>query len=649
MGCLKIVDRFRDAILERLSRHAANGGAKTPLRLLLLARSDGDWWRSLGSRPAIQSILDNTAAQELISIAPTKVEREEIFQEAVGTFASIFGVSASNAPTPPLDDPRFGRALYLHMAAMAMVLRVSFTASTLMDAILLHEETFWRRSSDPLAADIELRLARELVASATLLGGIPSRNHAHALTDRLLGRKRERAEEEVVALLHRVYSRSASPAHLPAMEPDLLGEEMILRATKDAHAEWIDQAVPSELCTTESTTTVFTVLGRIAARDNSSRVHAWIDQLLRRDLSMYAVPALRAAKAVTQQTTASPLGRILTRAVIERDDPPLARAIQEEQIPYPSISLSELGNWYLTVLLQDSTKVGSGVDATRERATLLLQQGRTLDALGRHSEAVAADQESLRLFQALHQASPDAYFSAVCLSMSNLVATAGRAKDQALSLKTAEALVALYLQRFGNSFHAEALVGFATALNNLANSLNETGDYSNALARAGDAATAWRLLVRDHPSVAEFRARFATTQFVISNSYWALGKVAEAATAAEESAVAFRSLYLSDKESYADRLGSTLISLGRAQRSQGLYHEAAGALKEAVIVYQSISPPIPPPILEYRDSAVSDFCETLAAWEQARPDLIERIRREYGWCARVHVHGNPSLIPPDPK
>lgn len=630
------IRRDLDSILDQLSRRAERVDASTPLRLLLLARGDGDWWRSLGARPAIQSILDRTSAQELVSIAPTNAEREEIFQEAAEKFASVFGVGASRTPTPPLDDPRFGRVLYLHMAAMATVLKASFSAASLIDEILRHEETMWKRSSNPHVADIDIQLARQLLASATLLGGIPSRRHAHELADRLLGRKRERAEEEVVALLHRVYSRSSTLVHIPAIEPDLLGEEMILRATKDAHAEWIDQATPDELCTTESTTTIFTVLGRIAVRDNSSRVHAWIDHLLHRDLAIYAVPALRAAKAVTQQTTASPLGGILTQAVIKRGSLALAQAIQKEGIPYPSISLSELDNWCLTALLSDSAEA-NGSDATQERASLFLRRGRALDSLGRYHDAMVADQESLRLFQSLYRISPDKYFYEVTLSMANLIATSGHAGERRLSLTTAEDLVALYQRQFGSTFPEAALHGLATALNNLANSLNVEKDYSKAIVRAGEAARVWRLLVQRHPGVPEFHAHLATTNFVMSNSYLALGRVEEAATAAEESANEFRRLYLSDRESYASRLGSSLGSLGRSRKAQGLYQEAADALKEAINVCQAISPPIPSPILHELGVIVSDFGETLAAWEQARPDLIEIVRRDYGRAFNVRV------------
>jgi hypothetical protein len=83
------------------------------------------------------------------------------------------------------------------MAALAAVERsaeppatasnaASLDAGSLMDEILDHEQRFWRRERHRGA----ISLAQQLVAAATLRGGIALETEAQALCKRLSGRER---------------------------------------------------------------------------------------------------------------------------------------------------------------------------------------------------------------------------------------------------------------------------------------------------------------------------------------------------------------------------------------------------------------------------------------------------------------------------
>ncbi|WP_437763112.1 hypothetical protein ACSRUE_06190 [Sorangium sp. KYC3313] len=61
--------------------------------------------------------------------------RTEIFQDAVARFEQLLG-KAVPGTTTPLDDRRYDRVLYVHMAALATVEGRPFTAETLTGSTL---------------------------------------------------------------------------------------------------------------------------------------------------------------------------------------------------------------------------------------------------------------------------------------------------------------------------------------------------------------------------------------------------------------------------------------------------------------------------------------------------------------------------------
>lgn len=130
--------------LERFLRQVAfrPAAAQTPLRIALVAREKADCWEALRKHDVeVARLLDGCPPQPLAPVPLQGPLRQEVFDHAFAAFAK-----ARNRPTPAgtvdLEDERFGRMLYLHMAALAAVEGLSPAPDTLLKDILEHEQRF---------------------------------------------------------------------------------------------------------------------------------------------------------------------------------------------------------------------------------------------------------------------------------------------------------------------------------------------------------------------------------------------------------------------------------------------------------------------------------------------------------------------------
>jgi hypothetical protein len=115
------------------------------LRLVLLARNKGDWWEGLlASDGPVKDLLQDTRPTAMSALAEEVAGRDTVFLEAARCFARLRNRAAPEGPSVDLAHPRFDRVLYLHMAALATVEGLAFTAESLVEDVLEHEERFWR-------------------------------------------------------------------------------------------------------------------------------------------------------------------------------------------------------------------------------------------------------------------------------------------------------------------------------------------------------------------------------------------------------------------------------------------------------------------------------------------------------------------------
>jgi tetratricopeptide (TPR) repeat protein/nucleoside phosphorylase len=632
-------------LLDRLARYADGPGPRRRVRMLLLARGDGDWWTELQARSdAIRALLSHAAPIALSPVATIGPDRDAVFAEAARVFAVVLGKPAVLRPPIALADPRFERVLYLHMAALAAVEDVAFDAGTLMDAILDHEQRFWQTEAVALGqAAVSVELAQELVSAATLRGGIPTKDDAQDICTRLARRPRSREDDTLIAVLRHVYRHAGEPRFLPGLEPDLLGEAMVVRVAKarpdtsaPAHAAWVERLFVSG-DDEHALTTAFMVLGRASATDGAP-VRAWIASLLEIDLSVRAVIALRAAKIVGQRTAFSLLGEVLAEALEQHGTAALANVLDQEQIPYPTVSLQRVASWRSQTLL-DSAGAGTDDSSMAQRARLFGQRGIDLAEAGQREQALVASREAVALYRTLATHDTKTFQPLLAVSLNNVgadLSSLGQLEAALEATREAVNLRRALATRNPDAFQPD----LATSLNNLGTNLGDLGQFEAALAATREAVTLYRALAIRSPDV--FQPDLAMSLNNLGNWLSALGQREAALAAGGEAVDLYRALAMGNPDAFQPALATSLNNLGTMLRSQGQREAALAASGEAVELYRALAPRNPDAFQPGLASGLNNLGTMLSALGQC--DAAVAAAREAIEIYRELARRNPDAF-----
>jgi len=295
------------AVLQRaLQRYREDArGVLHRLRILLLARSHGEWWQALRKKDeALGLWLDTTPLQELKPLPAEEATRNGSFYAAADAYARYLKLPAVEEP-PPLNDARFDRMLNVHMAALATVENVPFAPDTLTERVLGLEERFWTSHAliereDAARTERQRALVREVMAAAMLRGGLLRFDDASALAARLLGGEPSNEDKDTLRRLNRIYARTRGGAFLPPLEPELLGEKLVLRVAAEPRegarpADWIDRVyVPED--DPRALVSGLEVFGRASALEPEA-ARPWIEWMLAGPLKPRTPLALEAIEA----------------------------------------------------------------------------------------------------------------------------------------------------------------------------------------------------------------------------------------------------------------------------------------------------------------------------------------------------------------
>jgi tetratricopeptide (TPR) repeat protein/nucleoside phosphorylase len=610
-------------VLERIAAYAASGGPRR-IRVLLLARNDGDWWKALlQQQPQVQALQDREPVK-LSPLATTAIERDAVFAEAARVFAAVRRRPPVTRPPVALEDARFQRVLYVHMAAFVATElarpdgpdgddapdddapdgddapeasdagaapsgEATLDAGLLMNEILAHEERFWmREASDRAGTAIAVPLARQLVAAATLRGGLRTRDEARALCVRLEERPRTREDDALIALLHDIYDQGS--AYLPGLEPDLVGEGMVLRvasppdgAGEPAGDRWIERVlVPGDEA--RALTAAFTVLGRASAM-NQGAVRPWIAGLLGTELAARAVLALRAAEAVGRRTASSALGDLLAETLERAGTLAIALELAREDIPYATVSLGRVAEWQSRIRLAH----GPGADdaeARDARAGLLLEHGMRLSDVGQREEALRPTQEAVALYRGLAARDPAGFQARLAYSLDRL-----GVRSHELG-QTAPALAALReaveLRRAAATQNAEGSQrDLANTLTDISVVLSAAGQREPALVAAQEAVELFRALAQRDPE--GFRSELPTSLLSLGIRLHEVGRLAESLAVIREAVELHRPLAAKNPDVFEPQLAMSLTNLSVMLGELGDPEAALAASREAVELYRPLA------------------------------------------------------------
>jgi hypothetical protein len=242
-------EHHRGAVLDLIRWGAAEVHEPKKLRVLLLARSAGEWWQLAHDDAQAGGALRNALAVEPVELTPVAMgleERRRSFEHAVAAFASAMGRPVPRRRSAKLQAPYFGKILWLHMAALLAIEGRQVTGEyAILDEVLRRERRYWRKLGETFQISAPLlRLLGRAVCVLTATEGVADRRQAVSLLRGIPGFRDQPDAilESIATLLHECFP---GQQWIEPLQPDRLGDRLVELETdrnEDLFAEFVPQA-----------------------------------------------------------------------------------------------------------------------------------------------------------------------------------------------------------------------------------------------------------------------------------------------------------------------------------------------------------------------------------------------------------------------
>jgi tetratricopeptide (TPR) repeat protein len=451
------------------------------LRVLLLARSAGEWWQQLLASAERQatSLLE---AHTPMTLGPVLAAGgpQELFDDAVTAFAQKMEIARPDASLALTEvDPV---VLVVHAAALLAVVDSAtgvrpqdqaVSGQQVIEALLKHEARYWARTAASRGLDLDVSVLRLAVALACMIGA-DSEAAAMALLARVPDLDSAERRGRVARLLHDLYpapraNDTQESEWLGPLRPDRLAEQLVTGEL--ASRPELIPPLFSELDDARATRAL-TVLARAAVTDD--RAVGVLRSALAADLDNLAVPALSVAVETTQM-----LGDLLNQVMSAE---PVSRETLMRigaALPYPSSALAAPAAVVFRRLADGSADGG-------QRARYLMNLSNRLGELDRPEEALTAIEEAERVLRGLAADQPDPFLYDYAWALTNRAGRLARLRRLNESLDDAQHAADIFRQLAQN--HPDAfLPEIAVSLNNQSMSLANSGQREEALTAMGAA------------------------------------------------------------------------------------------------------------------------------------------------------------------
>ncbi len=610
-----------DAIRPLLFRVATVGDGPR-LRVILLARQRGDWWRAL--RHADEEVKELIAASpEPRRLGSLDMDRGAAFGEALLAFAEASGGGDGELPAPTLEGADYDRVLHLHMAALAAIGgKPVGGADDALTETLEREQGFWfQRIRELDLEDSQKELLGKAVPRAvtalTLTGGV---NDAHALP--LIAEATQSlaltnlARSALSELLRSLYGDGRE---FGGLEPDLLGEELVASCLAE-EAGLSDRVL--DVADERGRAEALALLTRLARRRPEEE--RWLARAFEEHLEELAEPALAVAVEI-----GDPVGRVLAGFVGEAPGELAKRLMKrcdaddysksvplreiaceatrryleylqqrwpepdEEQLAELSLTASNLG-----VRLNALGRREEALEATREAienrrrlvaarpgvflpdlAQSLNNLGVWLSDLGHRKEALVATREAVDIRRRLAASRPDPFLPDLAQSLNNLGIWLSDMERPEEALEVIREAVEIR-RRLAASQTDAFLPDLSSSLNNLGNRLGDLGHRERALSITREAVEIRRRLAMSRPDI--FLPDLAASLDNLGNRFSDLEHHEEALDFTREAVEIRRRLAAERPDAFLPDLATSLNNLGNRLSDLGRHEEALEAATEAV-------------------------------------------------------------------
>ncbi len=558
--------RVVQAIMERGARK--QGGQ--PVRLALLARTAGDWWRELlrASSDFEPFLGPGHQPVPLAPLSPSPAERRKVFAAAFEAFRGLLGGTAPARKKVDLKAPQFGQALFLQLKALLAVMEDwESSPAELLDRLLDHEERYWRRVAEDVGLDRGLQPAlAPSIALNTLVGGVAEGEELRRLLARspLLADGTALERRAVGEVLVRLYGWER---RIEALQPDRIGEALVAREIRRDNSllhAWHAEAGEAQL------RQGLNVLGRVGA--DSADGYAQLVEVLSTGRGKLVVPAMSAAVEGSEA-----MARALADALAARPDPELALRLVDE-LPQDTVMLRE-------VAFAVTGQALEAIDDDARRAVLLNNLSNRLGSLGRRREAAQAIEKAVGLYRTLAAQDPLRFLVPLAGGLANqgsALSHLGRYEEARAATQTA---IDIYRDQI-DIRPGDALSGLWTGFNNLGSYLSQLGLRSEAAAAAQEAVDTARRLVAAQGG--EARSCLAIALDNLGVKLYVLGRSEEALTHTLEAVEIHRALAAAQPDAFLPFLANSLINLSNHLRVLRRADEALTSAREAVRMYRRL-------------------------------------------------------------
>lgn len=207
-------------------------GVENKVRLLLLARSAADWWRSLMARSAeIADLLADTTIQPLDSLTESRDRVEALYSQAIAAFSAELGVDAPMRVTPPYRT--YSTILDVLEEALASVMSVASRAGGAQahERLLSHERGYILAAAHADGIDSLDSIDLSRIAAILTLYGAADEDEATLLVGECNGDLSLPLRRKVARMFRRLYP--GVDTYIQGLRPDALAENLLAQIVDD--------------------------------------------------------------------------------------------------------------------------------------------------------------------------------------------------------------------------------------------------------------------------------------------------------------------------------------------------------------------------------------------------------------------------------
>ncbi|WP_327259810.1 tetratricopeptide repeat protein [Streptomyces sp. NBC_01240] len=649
----------RTAQLTALVEAASDHPGTSALKVLLLARTGGDWWTHAKTATSLaEDYLDNTPSVRLAPLEDVPGLRPAAYRTAARALAAVLSsvhglaghdwhTATDSLPVPDLDADGYANVLTLQMTALADLLDTAAPAGRtgaggeeteeVEDRLLGHERRYWKQSAAAHGLTPQLSLdTLEAALAAAHLAGAADRGQADhtwrrlpALADQVRDRR-----DAVTAWIASLYPTTISGLPWGALQPDRLAERHIGRVldTDPVLAErLLDGADDAQ------TARLLTVYSRAAAHPVfHGRLDAHLTGLCTRHHHQIAARIITTA---IQADYPAPLITALDTLTTDPTIPHDTLTALHDRFPHSSQRLARTAmRLSQTITGHYRTLAEANPDAyLPDLAMSLNNLSVRLGEAGRRAEGLAASQEAVRVRRTLAEASPDAYLPDLAMSLNNLSIRLGEVGRREEGLAASQEAVRVR-RTLAEASPDAYLPDLAMSLNNLSIRLGEAGRREEGLAAIQEATGHYRTLAEASPDA--YLPDLAMSLNNLSVRLGEVGRREEGLAAIQEATGHYRTLAEASPDAYLPDLAMSLNNLSVQLGEVGRREEGLAAIQEATGHYRTLAETNPDAYLPNLAASLNNLAVRLG----------EVGRREEGLAAiqeAVHVRRTLAETNPD--